>query len=300
MTNENKTTLLVTGASGHLGQRVVELLLEAGETSIVATTRTPEKLAHFSEQGVEVRSADFNDPASLPDAFAGVDRLLLISTDAVGEPGLRLKQHQNAISAAESAGVQHIVYTSLVNPGPESPILLAPDHDGTEKALEASSVGFTSLRNNVYAEMLLGSLPQAVQMGKLFSAGGDGKTSYVTREDCARAAAAALVSDFEGRRYLDITGPGALSQADLAAITSDLTETAVIYVPIDSDTLVQNMIGAGLPEPVAHLLASFDAAIAQGKLAVVSTAVSDLTGTPPQTVADFLAENKAVFAGDQA
>jgi NAD(P)H dehydrogenase (quinone) len=127
MSKINQPTFLVTGASGQLGRHVVELLLQANAGTIVATTRTPEKLSDLSERGVIVRQADFNDPDLLAAAFAGVDRLLLISTDAVGEPGLRLKQHQAAVKAAEAAGVSHVVYTSLVNPGPESAVLFAPD-----------------------------------------------------------------------------------------------------------------------------------------------------------------------------
>ncbi len=185
MSENHQPVLLVTGASGHLGRHVIELLLEARAGTIIATTRTPEKLADFSAQGVLVRQADFNDPASLSEAFAGVDRLLLISTDVLGEPGLRLRLHRAAIKAAQEAGVSHVVYTSLVGPGPDSPVLFAPDHYGTETALADSTLDWTVLRNNIYAEILLGSLGQAMQTGQLFSAAAQGKTAYVTREDCA-------------------------------------------------------------------------------------------------------------------
>src|SRR5262249_19713219 len=139
------STLLVTGASGHLGRRVLELLLEAGAGQIIAATRTPEKLADFAQRGVVVRHADFDDPASLAEAFKGAERLLLISTDAIGTPGLRIQQHTNAIKAAEEAGVSHVVYTSLINPEPGTPIAIAPDHYGTEQALAQSKLGFTVL-----------------------------------------------------------------------------------------------------------------------------------------------------------
>jgi NAD(P)H dehydrogenase (quinone) len=292
---ENKPTLLVTGASGHLGRRVVELLLEANAGTIVAATRSPEKLAEFASRGVIVRKADFDDPASLEAAFQGVDRLLLISTDALDAPGHRLQQHRNAVAAAEKAGVGHVVYTSLVNPGPDSPVLLAPDHQGTEDALSASGLGWTVLRENIYADTLLGSLGGAVQMGRLFNAIGDGRAAYITREDCARACAAALDSTFTGRRTLDITGPEAVSQADLARIASELSGQTVEYVPLEANVQVQNLVKVGLPEPIAELLVSFDTGIAQGQFSAVSSTVEDLTGRKPQRVADFLAENKAAL-----
>ncbi|MEO5728244.1 MAG: NAD(P)H-binding protein, partial [Byssovorax sp.] len=149
MVGKNQT-LLVTGASGQLGRRVVELLLEAKAGTVVAATRDPAKLADLAARGVLVRKADFDDEGSLAEAFAGVDRLLLISTDSLVRPGHRLAQHQAAVRAAVSAGVGHIVYTSFTNPGVESPITVAPDHRLTEEAIAATKLGFTILRNNLY------------------------------------------------------------------------------------------------------------------------------------------------------
>ncbi len=189
------TTLLITGASGQLGRRVLELLLDAGAGKLIATTRNPEKLAELARRGVVVRKADFDDAASLPAAFAGAGRLLLISTDAVGTPGRRIAQHRAAVDAAVRAGVKHVVYTSLTRPEPGSPVTFASDHYGTEQALAASPLGWTILRNNVYTDFLLRSLPQAVATGKLVAAAGDGGAGYVTREDCARVAAAALLAE---------------------------------------------------------------------------------------------------------
>lgn len=292
MSQNNQPTLLVTGSSGHLGRRVIELLLEAQAGTIIAATRSPKKLADLRQRGVIVRQADFDKPDSLAEAFAGVDRLLLISTDALGEPGLRLKQHRTAVKAAAEANVSHVVYTSLINPGPDSPVLFAPDHHGTETALGASKLNWTILRNNLYADILPASLSRAMQMGQLFSAAGEGKTAYVTREDCARAAAAALASSFNGRRTLDITGPEALSQADLAAIATQIAGKPVTYVPLELEILIQNMVAAGLPHPLAETYASIDTAIAQGKCSTVSNAVEELTGRKPTPVAEFLAAQR--------
>src|SRR5215217_4903439 len=211
MTENFRRTLLVTGASGHLGQRVIELLLEANAGHVIAATRTPEKLAHLAARDVEVRKADFGDPSSLAVAFAGVDRLLLISTDALDGTDRRQVQHRNAINAAAQAGVKHVVYTSLTNPEPSSPIAIAPDHYATEQALAASSLDWTVLRNNLYADLFLQSLPHAVATGQLVAASGTGGAGFVTREDCARAAAAALAASSSGRTTLDITGPASVT-----------------------------------------------------------------------------------------
>ena len=140
-------TLLVTGASGQLGRRVITHLVQTHRVAaqnIIATTRKPEALADLAAQGVVVRSADFDDPVSLAKAFAGADRLLLISTDALDRPGRRLEQHVNAVNAAVKAGVKHVVYTSMPRPDPGSPIPFAPDHLGTEKALASSPLGWTA------------------------------------------------------------------------------------------------------------------------------------------------------------
>jgi NAD(P)H dehydrogenase (quinone) len=295
MASNQKSTLLVTGASGHLGRRVLELLLETYEGTIIAATRTPEKLADFKQRGAIVRYADFENPASLSQAFKGIDRFLLISTDAVDVPGRRLNQHRNAVKAAEQAGVSHVVYTSIMNPDPDSPAYVAPDHRGTEEALAATHMGWTVLRENIYTDILLMSLPQAVQMGKLFNAIGDGKAAYITREDCARAAAAALASSFDGRQILDITGPEAISQYDLAAIVSQITGQEISYIPLELEALIQNMVAGGFPRPVAENLASFDAAIAQNKFSAVSRTVEDLAGRKSTSIADFLSVHRDVL-----
>ncbi len=215
MANPNSGTLLVTGASGHLGRRVLELLLadprNAGR-KLIALTRTPDKLSEFSAQGIEVRAASFDDAASLPNAFRGAERALIISTDALDRHGRRLQQHQNAVQAAKASGVEHLVYTSLTHCEPSSLVTLAPDHWGTESALRESEVPYTVLRNNMYADYLLMGLPYAVKSGKIVNSYGAGKVSYVTREDCARAAALALSGSFRGRAVLDITGPKAITQ----------------------------------------------------------------------------------------
>jgi NAD(P)H dehydrogenase (quinone) len=291
----NNGPLLVTGTSGHLGRRVVELLLSSPQTKgrkLIAVTRSPDKLADFAARGVEVRAADFDHPGTLQAAFAGVERALIISTDALDRPGRRREQHLAAVNAARAAGVKHVVYTSLTNPDPESPVTLAPDHWGTEAAIRESGMSYTVLRNNLYTDHLLMGLPHAVRTGKLVNAYGTGAVAYVTREDCAQAAAGALVQSFEGKAILDITGPAALTQAELAAILSQVTGKPVEYLAVSPEAATHNLQGAGMPLPFAQLLVSFEVAGTLGRLSVVSSAVHELTGKAPQSVGDFLSANR--------
>jgi len=290
-----KPTLLVTGASGNLGRRVVELLLESEAGPIIATTRDPAKLATFAARGVDVRTADFDDEASLAKAFAGAERALLISTDALDRPGRRKEQQLRAVKALEAAGAKYIAYTSCTTP--ESLLAsVAPDHAATEAALATTKLEYTALRNNLYAEVLFVVLPNAIKSGKLVDAKGDGKIGWVTREDCARAAAAALVAG-TGRTAVDITGPDAIDSNELAKIAADVTGKPLTHVNVSPEALIEGMIQHGLPKLHAEILASFDAAAAKGQLALVTDAVRKLTGRPPQSLRSFLADARGVLLG---
>jgi NAD(P)H dehydrogenase (quinone) len=292
----SQSPLLVTGAAGHLGRRVVELLLERGVGPIIATTRRPEALADLAARGVEVRRADFDDGPGLARAFAGAKRALLVSTDSVDGTSRRLAQQQTAVRAFAAAGVAHVVYTSMVNPV-GSPVGVAPDHAGTEAALASSPLDFTILRNNIYADMLLVWLPPALASGQLVDARAEGAVAYVTREDCAQVAAAALATATTGRHTLDVTGPGALTGAELATLASELVRRTVTHVSVPVAAVVEGLVQHGLPRPVAEIYASFDVGIARGDFAAVTDTVSRLTGRQPQSVRDFLAASRAALLG---
>lgn len=295
MSNPIKGPFIVTGASGHLGSQVIENLLAKGAAPLVAITRHPEKLAALRARGVDVRAGDFNDPSSLGAAFSGGGRLLIISTDDLA-PGKRLAAHRNAISAAKEAGVSHIVYTSLTNPDESNPIGFAMDHRETEALIKQTGIAYTILRNCLYTDLFLMSAPQAIGGGALYAAAGDGKAGYATRADCARAAAAALLTE-TGSTLRDITGPAAVSHAEIAAILSEVAGKEIPYVPITRDALVEAMVKNGLPPFMADVFSSFDVAIAKGHLDVASDDVEKLTGQKPQSVRDFLLAHKSALTG---
>jgi len=292
MPTSSQPKLLVTGAGGKLGRRIVELLSASGQRNFIAASRDPGKLT--VPASVETRRADFDDSASLAAAFKGVDRVLIISTDRIDVPGLRIKQHGTAVEAARKAGVKHILYTSMLNPE-GSLIPFAPDHRKTEEAIERSGLEFTILRVSWYAENLLGSLPGRLASGKWFTSAADGRINYVSREDVARAAAAALASRSGVRERLDITGPAPLTNAQIAKIAGDVTGKRIDVVQISDEELAAGARAAGVPEPFVPLVVATDANIRAGKFDVASGAVEQLTGKPAQSVQAFLTANAAAL-----
>ena len=287
-------TFLVTGAGGHLGRLVVEHLLAAKAGKVIAASRDPAKLADLAAKGAETRRADFDEPASLDAAFKGVDRLLIVSTDSVVEPGRRLRQQKAAVAAAARARVGHAIYTSMPNPEPGSLIPFAPDHFETEQALKKSGLPHTILRVSWYAENLLRSLPSILSTGKWRSAAGDGRVANIARDDVARAAAAALIKALGGR--FDLTGPELLTTRQIAAIIADVFGKKIEVVPVSDEQLLAGLIAAGVPRPFAELGVAFDANTRAGKIDIRSDAVAKLTGKPPASLRDVLAANKNALA----
>jgi NAD(P)H dehydrogenase (quinone) len=287
-------TFLVTGAGGHLGRLVVEHLLAAKAGKVIAASRDPAKLADLAAKGAETRRADFDEPASLDAAFKGVDRLLIVSTDSVVEPGKRLRQQKGAVAAAARARVGHAIYTSMPNPEPGSLIPFAPDHFETEQALKKSGLPHTILRVSWYAENLLRSLPSILSTGKWRSAAGDGRVANIARDDVARAAAAALIKALGGR--FDLTGPELLTTRQIAAIIADVFGKKIEVVPVSDEQLLAGLVAAGVPRPFAELGVAFDANTRAGKIDIRSDAVAKLTGKPPASLRDVLTANKSALA----
>jgi NAD(P)H dehydrogenase (quinone) len=180
--------LLIAGASGALGRLTADRLLAEGRRGeLILVSRTPDALSDLAERGADARFGDFDEPGSLRDAFAGADRMLLISASDIE---VRAEQHRSAIRSASEAGVRHIVYTSGLNPEPPNPAVIAPSHYATERALRESDLSWTVLRNSLYAEYQVPEAAQALAAGELVHNRGDGLIAYVSRSDCAAVAAA--------------------------------------------------------------------------------------------------------------
>ncbi|CDX35214.1 NAD(P)H:quinone oxidoreductase [Mesorhizobium sp. SOD10] len=294
-------TLLVTGASGHLGRAVINHLLgeqKIAPSSIIATTRNPENLADLAAKGITVRVADFDDPASLEKAFSGADRVLIISTSDLDlKTGRRLKQHQTAVAAAKAAGVSHLLYTSMPNPEPGSPVLFAGDHYGTEQAIEASGIPYTIFRNGWYQENLFMSLPHAISSGKWYTSAADGRVAHGARDDMAAAIAAGLASGSTESHIYTLTGPQAYTTNEIAALVSKVTGKPLEVIQLPDEALTEGVKAAGVPEDFARIIVSFDANTRAGRIGEVTDAVERLSGREPRTLSQFLEANKSALLG---
>jgi len=290
--------LMVTGAAGKLGRSVVTLLLDEfgiAPADLVAGTRDPGKLADLAARGVIVRAVDFSKPEALASAFAGVDRLLIVSTDAIGS---RLAGQRAAVTAAKSAGVKGIVYTSAPNPhGADHPLFFAGDHAGTETAIFDSGVPYRILRNHWYQENLLMSLPAVLKQATWYTSEKPGtKVTYVAHDDCARAAAAALARPWaDDKAIYDITSDEAFTIEEIAGLASSTLGKPISVVRLSPEVLAANLKAAGLPDFLITLTLSMDATNSAGLLAKPSGAVEELTGRKPRPLAAFLEANRAAL-----
>lgn len=282
-------SLLLTGVAGQLGRRVADQLLRDSDGArIIGTSRTPQRLDHLARRGLQLRRADFDEPEGLAAAFEGADRLLLISTGAANAGPRRVAQHRAALHACAQAGVRHVAYTSFLDADRSPLAVLAADHAATEAMLEQGRTGFTVLRHAFYMEMLLATLPVAIASGRLLSAGGSAGVAYVTRADCAIADAAALCDGFEGRRWLDITGPCALTPADLVERVNAVLGTAVVHVDASLAALEAHYVAGGLQPAMARMLAVVDEGLGKGAMARHSDDFEALTGRRACGVDEFL------------
>jgi NAD(P)H dehydrogenase (quinone) len=280
--------IAVTGASGRLGRLTVRRLLDHVDAAgVTALSRTPDAIADLP---VSRRRADFDTPDTLPRAFDGAERLLIISTNVLDPTGRRIRQHTNAVRAAARAGVGHITYVSISRADdPDNPAAMAADHRATELALAASGVPYTVLRNNLYTQLILMGLEGTLATGLLLDNSGHGSIAYVTREDCAAVAAGVLAQGgYEGRR-LEVTGPHALTLTDVAALITEFSGVAVRYVPITDEQTVRELVAHGMPVPTARQFATIGTSIRRGYTGAVSTTVEQVTGRPAVSVAQYLA-----------
>lgn len=270
--------ILVTGATGKLGSKVVASLLKSVSASDLAVSvRNPEKAENLKNQGVEVRQGDFDQPETLDKAFANVDRLLIISTD--GDTETRIRQHTNAVQAAERAGVKFIAYTSIAK-APESKNLMAPPHVATEAAIKETGIPYSFLRNNWYLENELGTI-QGVMNGApwVTSAGESARVGWATQQDYADAAAAVLTGDDHENTVYELSGP-LLTQGELAASVSEVLDKQVEVKHVSDEEYAEIMKEAGVPEPVLPIVVGIQESIRNGSLEVENSDFEKVLGRP--------------------
>jgi NAD(P)H dehydrogenase (quinone) len=286
--------LLVTGAGGHLGHLVVEALLGRGvpASDLVAMARTPESVADLAERGVEVRRADYDDRASLDAAFAGVDRLLLVSGSAVGQ---RITQHANVIDAAKAAGVGFVAYTSITR-ADTSDLALAAEHRATEELLAASGVPHALLRNSWYLENYTGQVGTALEHGVVLGAAGEGRVSAATRADYADAAAVVLAGEGHEGAVYELGADRAFTLGEFAATLSRAAAREITYRDLSAEDYTAALVAAGLPEGYAAVLADSDRGLSQGALFTDSGDLSRLIGRPTTDVESALRAALALAA----
>jgi len=270
--------MLITGSNGQLGRLVIDqLLTRVPASQLIAGVRSLEKGSDFAARGVAVRLVDYNQPETLAAAMVGVDKLLLISgSEAIGQ---RAIQHAAVIDAAKAAGVKLIAYTSLLH-ADTTQMVLAQDHQATERALRDSGVPFTLLRHGWYAENYTGTLGQVLGAGVMLGAAGEGRVSPALRADFAEAAAIVLTSEDQAGKIYELAGDDALTLTDLAAEIATVSGAPVRYQDLPQQVLAETLASFGLPAPFAAILADCDAAIARGELQDGGGELSRLLGRP--------------------
>ena len=274
--------IVITGASGQLGRLVIQsLLTKVPASRIVAAVRNPEKASDLAALGVQIRRADYTDSASLDAAFQGAEKVLLISSSEVGQ---RLAQHRNAIDAARRAGVSLLAYTSLLH-ADTSPLGLAGEHVATEAWLAQSGVPFVLLRNGWYTENYLASIPPALQHGAFIGSAGEGRIASAARADYAEAAAVVLTTPGQSSKVYELAGDEAYTLAEFSAELSRQSGKAIPYVDLPENDYKAALIGAGLPEPIAGLLADSDSGAAKGGLFDATRQLGTLIGRPTTPLA---------------
>ena len=279
-------SLIVTGASGQLGRLAVAALLDRvppGE--VVLVSRTPAALADFERQGATVRFGDFEQPASLPAAFAGGERALVISTLGARDT---VAAHRAAFEAAARAGVGHVVYTSVQNPVAGNPWPPAQPQRLSEEALRAAGVPWTMLRNALYADLRAQLIAAYLRDGRWTTNIGAGAHAYVARADCAAAAVAALTTDGHAGREYDITGPELIGAPQFLALLAELGGRPVTCAAVDDDAY-EAYRAAFMADPANagcfELFTGSGAAIRTGYLGQLGAGVQQLTGRAPATLA---------------
>lgn len=279
--------ILVTGATGHLGSKVVESVLKTVPASDLAVSvRDPEKAEDLRARGVDVRQGDFDKPETLDQAFAGVDRLLIISTDGANDT--RVIQHKNAVEAAERAGVKFIAYTSIVN-ATESKNLMAPPHVATEEAIKKTGIPYSFLRNNWYLENEIGSIQGAMEGAPWVTSAGEGKVGWALQEDYAEATAEVLTGNGHENTVYELSGP-LLTQEELVTALEKVLGREVPLEQVSDEKYAEMMKGLGVPASAIPIVVGIQESIRNGSLAVESSDFEKVLGRPVTPIREALSQ----------
>ncbi|MFE8603977.1 SDR family oxidoreductase [Archangium violaceum] len=278
--------ILVTGATGKLGRLVLEKLLEKVPAhQVIAAVRNPEKAAELRARGVQVRKADYSQPETLGAAFAGVEKVLLISSNEVGQ---RAAQHQSVVEAARKAGVKLLAYTSILH-ADRSRLALAAEHKATEELIRASGVPYVLLRNGWYTENYTENLGPALAHGAILGSAGEGQVAAATRADYAAAAAAVLTGSGHENKVYELAGDTAFTMTELAAEVSRKAGKTIVYKDLPPEQYKGVLEGAGVPGPFAGILADSDVGASRGELNGASGDLRRLIGHATTPLADAVA-----------
>lgn len=284
--------LIITGATGQLGKRIVEnLLRRVPAQRIGISVRSPDKATDFAAQGVRVRQGDYDQPDSLRQAWEGAEQVLLVSSNAAASGGDPIAQHANAITVARDLGVQRIFYTSQMSASPTSLFPPGRDHAATEVLLAQSGIAWTALRHGFYAQSLLAMQAKGLA-GGMIAAPDDGPVAWTTHDDLAEADAALLA----GERIIDgatppMTGPDALDLAAIARLTSEVKGTKVARTLISLDDLELRASQKGVPAGARAVMLGYFRAAEAGEFAEVDPALSAMLGRKPTGMRNFLEQH---------
>ena len=278
--------IAITGATGQLGQLVIQSLLKNTATAnIVALVRNKSKAADLKAKGIELRFFDYDTPATLASALSGIDKLLLISANEVGR---RTPQHKAVIDAAQQAGVPYIAYTSLLN-ADHSTLGLAQEHRETESLIKASGLQYTFLRNNWYSENYLAGVTHTVEIGTLSGAAGEGKISSAARADYAEAAAKVLMTSGHENKTYELAGSTSFTLADLAGDIADVSGKEIIYQNLSAEDYTQALTQAGLPAGLVDIIVDADIQTEKGAMFSDSKDLEQLIGHPTTAIKEQVA-----------
>jgi len=303
--------LVITGASGPFGYNTTKGLLERGVRAedLILISRNPDKLSAFADLGATIRQGDFDDHDSLLTAFAGGEKMLMISTNRVGQ---REPQHRNAVNAARQAGIRHIVYTSFVGRPENDDSIAVHDHRFTENLLRQSGMRWTFLRNSQYLEAMRdAAAPAALKSGQWLSATGDGRIAMISREDCIRAAVAVMGTDGHEDETYDITGPELITYRELCELVAELADRPIAYKAVSADEMYAFFDSLGIPRTARddHVvggygwcsedMVSFETMLKNGGFAILSDDLENLTGRKAESPRAYLSRYRDRLTGPE-